>query len=465
MLIDCGVLLGTPNAKAVMGRVGEDILAATGGHLDVLVVTHEHWDHVSGFSLAREQFEQLDVDKVWFAWTEDPDNSLARELRTRRQTALSALQESSRRLQAGHSPLAEPVAALAAFFGPSLGAGGRASTEDILQWVKDRWPNHEFCTPSQPPLTLPGVPDVRCHVLGPPKDVKLLRKSRPSQRQSEVYLSDRFEQQFAPLLTGLGRPIELRFDAAVVVRDGAPGMPFDPAYALDVGAQVSNEHYPQLQPMLDRYLSEDWRRIDDNWLDMTAELALKLDEHTNNTSVVLAIELGAGGQVLLFPGDAQVGNWLSWFVQEWTDGDRTVSAADLLARAVLYKVGHHGSHNATLRDGGLELMTDPRLAALIPVGQETAAKQGWAMPHGPLLERLLELTAGRVILADEGVPSETTGKGWKDFLASVQQTDLYIDVTITNRTPPGSVTKAGPAAGKPKRANRPGSKTVPPSRT
>jgi glyoxylase-like metal-dependent hydrolase (beta-lactamase superfamily II) len=165
MLIDCGVLLGTPDATAVMRRVGEDILSATGGHLDVLVVTHEHWDHVSGFHLAREQFEQLDVDEVWFAWTEDPDNPFARELRTRRRSALAAVQESSRRLQAAGSPLAEPVAALAAFFGPSLGlgAGGRASTEDILQWVKDRWPNHRFCTPSQAPRPLPGVPDVRCY--------------------------------------------------------------------------------------------------------------------------------------------------------------------------------------------------------------------------------------------------------------------------------------------------------------
>ena len=41
-------------------------------------------------------------------------------------------------------------------------------------------------------------------------------------------------------------------------------------------------------------------------------LALQLDSDTNNTSLVLAIELIASGRVLLFPGDAQVGNWLSW---------------------------------------------------------------------------------------------------------------------------------------------------------
>jgi hypothetical protein len=33
-----------------------------------------------------------------------------------------------------------------------------------------------------------------------------------------------------------------------------------------------------------------------------------------------------------------------------------VKAEDLLERTVLYKVGHHASHNATLRQKGLELM-------------------------------------------------------------------------------------------------------------
>ena len=30
-------------------RSSADIEAETGGRIDVLVVTHEHWDHVSGF--------------------------------------------------------------------------------------------------------------------------------------------------------------------------------------------------------------------------------------------------------------------------------------------------------------------------------------------------------------------------------------------------------------------------------
>ena len=42
---------------------------------------------------------------------------------------------------------------------------------------------------------------------------------------------------------------------------------------------------------------------------------------TNNSSLVLAFELGKGGKVLLFTGDAQRGNWASWAAHPFKDGD------------------------------------------------------------------------------------------------------------------------------------------------
>ncbi len=41
-------------------------------------------------------------------------------------------------------------------------------------------------------------------------------------------------------------------------------------------------------------------------------LTAKLDDFRNNSSLALAIERIADGSVLLFPADAQEGNWLSW---------------------------------------------------------------------------------------------------------------------------------------------------------
>src|SRR4051794_32631508 len=45
MLIDCGVILGTPAGDDRMKEVVADIKEATGGVINLLVGTHEHWDH------------------------------------------------------------------------------------------------------------------------------------------------------------------------------------------------------------------------------------------------------------------------------------------------------------------------------------------------------------------------------------------------------------------------------------
>ena len=74
-----------------------------------------------------------------------------------------------------------------------------------------------------------------------------------------------------------------------------------------------------------------------------------MNNATNNASLVLAFELSKGGKVLLFVGDAQAGNWWSWSEGEFDDDGTKVTAQDLLGRTVLYKVGHHGSYNATLK--------------------------------------------------------------------------------------------------------------------
>ncbi len=72
------------------------------------------------------------------------------------------------------------------------------------------------------------------------------------------------------------------------------------------------------------------------------QLVLSMDSAMNNTSVILLIEVG--GKKLLFPGDAQWENWEYALV-----GDEKKAAANLkeLADVDVYKVGHHGSLNAT----------------------------------------------------------------------------------------------------------------------
>jgi hypothetical protein len=67
------------------------------------------------------------------------------------------------------------------------------------------------------------------------------------------------------------------------------------------------------------------------------ELVRQLDDVMNNTSVILLLEIGS--KKLLFPGDAQIENWAYAIANsKWMA---------LLKDVDLYKVGHHGSLNAT----------------------------------------------------------------------------------------------------------------------
>ena len=63
----------------------------------------------------------------------------------------------------------------------------------------------------------------------------------------------------------------------------------------------------------------------------------------NNTSLILLFEVN--GKKLLFPGDAQLENW-SYALTEAQD---TKKVRAMLADVDFYKVGHHGSLNATPR--------------------------------------------------------------------------------------------------------------------
>ena len=79
---------------------------------------------------------------------------------------------------------------------------------------------------------------------------------------------------------------------------------------------------------------------------------------------------------------------------------------DLLARAAFYKVGHHGSHNATLKRKGLERMpNDASLISFVPVSTPVAREiKDWSeMPLDSLLDALSIRSGGRVVFPNGNV--------------------------------------------------------------
>lgn len=419
MLIDCGTHTAQTGGADRIRKVVADLKLETGGHLDVVVATHEHWDHISGFLQAEEQFKEFSAGEIWFAWTEDDTDELARKLAltNKRYRALKALDNAEARLRVmGLGDDEHPLPGLLGFFGP----GGGTNLAKAGKVLKGLSRNIRHWKPGELPYEIEGA-NARVFVLGPPRDRELIEKSAPSKTASEVY--------------GFGK-YSAMLEAVEPLFNGEASPPFDDRFALPIDGTRALPHFARhywaergsTDFAADREdTTQSWRRIDRDWFQAATSLALKLDEDTNNTSLVLAIELGeprTGGPVLLFAGDAQVGNWLSWQDVVWPSYyGRRITGPDLLRRTVAYKVGHHASHNATLREKGLEMMGDLALA-LVPTDDKMAKKVGWGtLPWPQLLERLDERTGSRVIRSDRKLPANLEG-------FSVVEHDLYFDITL-----------------------------------
>lgn len=472
IMIDCGVLHGTAGAEARLRAVVADIAAETGGFVDVLAVTHEHYDHLSGFLLAEDLFVpaggrrargKLAIGELWMPWTENPRDPLARRLQAGREARLRGLAASVRRLHAmglGAEPVAEGLGALLAFFGldPDGGAGfgarggdgpaaRRSPTRVALDKARALVRTPRYWSPGDPPWTSEAVPGLRVFALGPPRDEAMLRKTSGA---AELYHLAGEHGSDAALFGAA------EWAAATAGAEWAaePGCPFDPTYARPLrhsplAAGEGGDPAGGLPEFLDRHYygrsgdpldpDQSWRRIDGDWLGAAAEFALALDEATNNTSLALAVELEEGGRVLLFAADAQLGNWLSWQDAAWTgpDGSR-LTGTDLLRRAVFYKVGHHGSHNATPRARGLELMEAEGLVAFLPVDAAEARRRRWnRLPLPGLLDALRERCAGRLVRADESFAATAPDTdAVRAFQRGLTETDLYYEWEVPPPPPP-----------------------------
>lgn len=403
VLIDCGVHDQSPDRAQRMSRIVEDIQRETGGKLAVLIATHEHVDHVSAFEKGEQQqlFSQFQIDQVWLGWTENPTDKVAQKLKRELVKSL-ALVERAARAPSISKGLREDLQILSGF---SFKAG-KSGTASAMAWLRGFDP--KYLRPFQQPLSVPGIPGVRVYVLGPPRDVTAIRSKDP--RKNEGYA--RLAVQSS--LRGLAAAAEFEPESDDVVDDS--WTPFDERHlprptAEDVAAR---ERVRALYESPENA----WRRIDGSWENALPELALRVGTYINNTSLVLAFELGEGGDVLLFAGDAQAGNCRSWSEGEFDVNGRKVTCEDLLSRTVLYKVSHHASHNGTLKAQGLELMTSPKLTAMIPLMRRPLGER-WHMPAKGLINRLRELCDNRVLISDFESdplkPPTPASRAWKKF--------------------------------------------------
>lgn len=438
MLVDCGLHMGAPNEAEVMERVARDIAATTGGRLDLVVVSHDHWSQVSGFHLARRVFDDIAIGEVWLSWIEDPTDSGAARIVAGRDRDLRGLRTLANRLVRSSSVADErssagdderkrkaKAAMLAglniplAFFGPEDGAVGRRA----IEYLKDHpsGPRVRYPRVGGSALGLPGSAGARARVLG------------PSTAASPPFVDS---------------SASLALFAAAAGPSGGEAEDNLQSDAFDARYRVDPKRAKRIPLFRRRYLpeTEAWRRVDQDWMAAGSSLALRLDGHCNNLSLALAIEVELGGAVLLLPGDARTGEWTAWGRLRLSLGgpdEPALTGADLLARTVLYKVGHHGAAGAGPGAEGLNLMTHPDLVALLSVdqdfaekaGKEAGAESGWRLPDPGLVDQLLRASRGRLLRTDRPFPerSEYASAGeWRRFRESVvfDPDGLFIDVHL-----------------------------------
>jgi beta-lactamase superfamily II metal-dependent hydrolase len=442
ILIDCGAHHKIQEHNGTRD-VADNILltlANSNQSLDALVITHEHWDHVSGFTEARDLFDQITIREGWFAWTEDQTDPAAKALKQILGKRDKAITCSIQRLIAASSKdlreMGKDLSAVHSFNSTRISTGRDANKRNpraAFAYAKQHANNILYFHPGtvHEPEWLPGF---RVYSLGPPKDLAMVKKGEGAVG-SQMYELEGKAQGF--------------FQALGVSSKSGSGAPFDDAlFWEDITKQDTSKFAEKWPRLSDNYIKERWRRIDDEWLTSGLRIALEYNDDTNNTSLALVFEHIESGRTLLFPGDAQIGAWLSWRDLSWTIKDeqgaeKTVTTQDLLRRAVFYKAGHHGSHNATLMQGGLESMTNPDLVVAIPV-DETKAKRKrppWRMPAEKLHQRLLERTRGKILRSDKDAPAlksivppyGLSPRQWSLFLGCVRHdpNKLFIDYYLT----------------------------------
>jgi hypothetical protein len=366
VLIDFGTTAAptgkTPNAH--MLEVAEAIKVDCDGHLDGIVETHRHADHISGFATGTKSKLSGDVIRecvddetiIVQPWTEDPDapkdfkgpkgqpksaqsrKAFVAALDNMHGVAESIVKEVQRmkpeRIDADTAGVSDdgteggvdPALALAAREDVTGSAAGKrllsrlafigednvknlSAVKNLMTMGKAK--NHHFVHFGADSGLEDILPGVKVHVLGPPTIAQsnAVLKQRSSDKEEFWMLRHRFwaSQRLAAAPEG------------GAVASDQPGPIFPKAKKIDI-------------PRSSRWFVRRLRGVRAKSL---LELVMILDNVLNNTSVILLFEVG--GKKLLFPGDAQIENW-SYALEK---------SLPLLEDVDVYKVGHHGSRNAT----------------------------------------------------------------------------------------------------------------------
>lgn len=304
MLIDCGSWSEEKFLAAAMKQLESELPAAAAGkkRLDLVVVTHEHKDHIAGFD--PKLFANIHVGAVWMSSAMDPKHPQAGKTRKLRAVAEQAM----RGLEALGPDLGPRASELLSVFQINNAGALKTLRETLLG---GRAPTYVHAGQTNETHGI-KLHKAKIHILGP-------------------------EQDFDRFYLGVTAQHALKGVLGAAV--------FDAEEEEGIAAPQNESPLPRnVSPAAFRALRA---RMQSNALAFAAlDGTLK-----NNSSVVLLIEWS--GKRLLFVGDAE---WHGAFKEGKMNGAWNVmwkERRDLLGKPVDFlKIGHHGSENSTPWDMG-----------------------------------------------------------------------------------------------------------------
>ncbi|MES0056551.1 MBL fold metallo-hydrolase [Mesorhizobium sp. M0078] len=400
ILIDCGVHARPTNS---IDRAIQQLETETGGELALIIMTHRHADHISGFDSGSEIFAKFNVGRVWMPWFENRTDAAARAFQAGITTLAQKLQLA---LAARNNPDDEQYESMASnITGAMAVAGGGSSNERALAVLHGgfagKTPVDYYGSGDNPvlPDALVAI-GLQAKVLGPPRDTDLVKQ-----------MDNRNHQYLAAVDT---------------LMEGASqntGSVFGPGFegsAHDYDGSVFGAGGPlKLQ-----------KTIGSMQPDMLRAAAAQADNTLNNQSLVILFNFN--GKSLLFAGDAQWGNWSNFLFGGALGSPGhtalTQSAKDILASIDFYKVGHHGSTNATPVDA-LEAMKNGVVAMCSTAEHAYGSEENKSeVPRKPLMTALETKTNHQLARSDQ-VPVEGAGVINTPLAAPfvTPTNDLYID--------------------------------------